>query len=135
MGCHHAYTGEYADQKESADGVYDYRAVVDGVPVKGTFAIRGDFFTLNIENGTCQRDAPWHCSAVNHDIIFTISRERPLRGSTWRSTRTEMRQRQICVRFATRKDGTEVCVEYGPELFEAVVPIGGQLTVQTREPR
>ena len=148
LACHRAYTGEYAEAKETTDGIYDFRAVVEGAPVKGAFAIRGDFFTLDLDNGSCplvndrrdmqarsQRVVGVSCKAMSHDIVFSVSLDNPLRGSTWRSSRTEVRHRQICRRSTTTKDGKEVCVEYAPEPYEVVVSIGGQLNVQLNQPR
>ena len=148
VGCHRPYTGEYAEPKESMDGVYAYSAIVDGGAVGGKFVIQGNFLALNVTNGTClptndRREAfartggtvTRSCTAVNHEIVFTINLDNPMRGSTWRSTRSETRYRRICKRTVISRDGRETCAEYGQQAYEVSIGISGQLSVQLGEPR
>ena len=130
------------------DGVYAYSAIVDGGAVGGRFVIQGNFVAFNVANGTClptndRREAfartggtvMRSCTAVNHEIVFTINLDNPLRGSTWRSSRTETRYRRVCKRTVISRDGRETCAEYGQQAYDVSIGISGQLTVQTTDPR
>lgn len=124
------------------DGVYDFVARTGRYDLRGSLALASGVATIDSEIGYCRSDEiststqsfRFLCEVGGNElrnVVYIIDRRNPLGRSRWRANAIVTRQRRVCTRYAVQ-NGNRVCVEYQQEAYEALVPVGGDLTFTRR---
>ncbi len=124
------------------DGVYEFVARTGRYDLRGSLTLVSGVATVDSEIGYCRNDEiststqsfRFLCEVGGNElrnVVYIIDRRNPLGRSRWRADTIVTRQRRVCARYAVQ-NGNRVCVEYRQEVYEALVPVGGDLTFTRR---
>ena len=121
------------------EGTYDYIANIPGQQVQGKFNVFGDTIVVLPLTDYCRPVVAspdplylrYTCNGPGRyeQLTLTLDRRNPAQFSRWSASFRVQKSRQVCKRYAIQ-NGQQVCVEQGPENYEATESRSGKLQVR-----
>lgn len=126
-----------------AEGVYDFHVGVRGASIRGNFAISGSSMVFTAPDGSCKqptwettsrpveyRTVVCEATAGLHNLTFYIFLREPTRRSRWSVSYPVMARRTVCEVKSVDRNGREVCVRTGIQMYETWQRAEGTLEVR-----
>lgn len=130
-----------------AEGVYDFHVGVRGASVRGNFAISGTSIVFTAPDGSCQqppqetttrvveyRTVVCEATAGLQNLTFHISLREPMRRSRWSASYSVIARRTVCEAMSVDRNGRDVCLRTGIQMYETWQRTEGTLEVRRSPP-
>jgi hypothetical protein len=114
-------------------GVYTFTERPDGIkdPIQGRVLVKEDTVVVELDARSCRyfaRSDPTRAFVYDcGDVQLAFGRREPVATATYSTVKTVADRQATCVRYATDKNGNQVCAQQGSETVERRVPISGKL--------
>lgn len=130
-----------------AEGIYDFHLQTRGTSVRGNFAISGASLVFTAPDGSCKqpphemttrvveyRTVVCEATAGMQNLTIRISLVAPMRRSTWSASYPVIARRSVCEAWSVDRNGRDVCLRTGIQMYETWTRAGGTLEVRRSPP-
>ena len=118
-------------------GVYRFTERPNGLNtnIEGRVLVTHDSVVVEAEPGPCRYDTQttadgpivYRCA----DVTISFDRFDPVGHATYRTSKTVMDRKTVCIRYTTDSKGNQVCAQQQTETTERQVPVTGTLHLDT----